>query len=380
MKKKIITFIIMGIAILICGVNAQTVDTVTVTFLINTATIPDTLQPTSTVQVRGSETPLTWTYLTGVRAVNISGDYWTATAKFLLNRGDTSRFRYKFFTNVKDSITATDVGWENNLSGNLTIDSSNRALRFGPYTGNKDTTIALQYANGGGVQPQWWKPYVPSADSVAVLFRVNMQGDQNFSGTTMKLGVRGNVAPLSWSNTIWLTREKNHGNTGQDAYDGTNFWSAWVKFPKTTPAGEIDYKFAIHAITDSANATPTYETNILTASDVQNGGNRFFMFNPTMADSTLVWKWWQNMSPGLLSFPDKVIITFKADLAAAISANGFSYSDSLFVEAGFNSSADSVYTTKMKRVGVSSKYQAADTIKTKLGTADTPRISLLPIL
>ncbi len=98
------------------------------------------------------------------------------------------RVRYQFFTNVKDSIAALDVGWENSISGNLPVDSNNRAVQFGPYTGNKDTTIALQYVNGGPSQPQWFKPFVPSTDSVAVLFRINMQSNEGFNKSTMKLG------------------------------------------------------------------------------------------------------------------------------------------------------------------------------------------------
>ena len=190
MRARFFIFILMSMMLWVFTVNAQipkinvVTDTVTVNFLINTATVPDTLHPTSFVQVRGSALPLTWTNASGVQAVNIGGDYWTATAKFLLNRGDTNRVRYKFFTNPKDSIAALDVGWENNIIG-VAIDSSNRSVRFGPYTGNKDTTIALQYVNGRTANIQFWKPYVPSADSVAVMFRVNMQSNEGFSKATM---------------------------------------------------------------------------------------------------------------------------------------------------------------------------------------------------
>jgi len=368
MKYKIPVFLLLSLMFVLSSSRALVItDTVTVTFLINTATVPDTMKATSTVQIRGSELPLTWDYSSGVRAVNISGDYWTATAKFLLNRGDTSRIRYKFFTNVKDTIAALDVGWENSITG-LPIDSNNRSLRFGPYTGNKDTTIALQYVNGRTAQIQFWKPYVPSADSVAVMFRVNMQADEGFGKTTMKMGVRGSMPPLSWSTTIFLTKEKPHGNGGQDPYDGTNFWSGVVKFPKSAAADTVHYKFVIHALADDSAASPAYENNITSAPDVGADGSRFFNFSPDMSDTTLYWKWWQNIPIPPFSGTDLVQMTFRADLAQAISENGFAYTDTLVVRTGYNNSATAIVEKRMLRVGASSKYQVIGNVVTKLGT------------
>jgi hypothetical protein len=345
---------------------AAVTDTVTVTFLINTSTVPDTLKPTSTVQVRGSGGPLVWTNLSPIIAENIGGDYWMATAKFLLNRGDTSITPYKFFTNPKDSITSTDPGWENSISDG--IFGGNRRLNLGPYTGNKDTTVPVQYVNGRITAAQFWKPYVPSTDSVAVMFRINMQSNEGFSKTAMKMGVRGNQAPLSSNTTIFLTKEKLHGNSGQSTYDGTNFWSGVIKFPKTTAAGTISYKFVIHALSDDSTASPTYETNIAAAPDVVPGGYRFFFFNPAMDDTTLFWKWWQNTPIPPFSGTDVVQMTFRADLSQAISENGFAYSDTLVVRTGYNNSATAIREKRLLRVGASSKYQAVDNITTILGT------------
>ncbi|MGD0339575.1 MAG: T9SS type A sorting domain-containing protein [Bacteroidota bacterium] len=375
MRTRITIFSLMSMILGVFAVNAQTVnnaalttDTVNVTFLINTSTIPDTLRSTSTVQVRGSMLPLTWDDTTGVRATNIGGDYWTATAKFLLNRGDTAKVRYKFFTNVNDSVSKTDGGWENNISGIYAIDSNNRALRFGPYTGNKDTTIALQYANGRTAQVQWWKPYVPSDDSVAVMFRVNMQSDEGFSKTTMKMGVRGSMAPLSWNTTIFLTKEASHGNGGQTAYDGTNFWSRVIKFPKSAAADTVHYKFVILPSTADSSADPAYENDIAAAPDVGGDGYRFFKFRPDMPDTTLYWKWWQNTPVPPFSGKDVVAVTFRADLAQAITENGFTYSDTLVVRTGYNNSAVTIREKRLLRVGTSSKYSGTDYPTTILGT------------
>ncbi len=374
MKYKIIVFLLMSMMFVFYSSVAQTIDTVTVTFLINTSTIPDTMKATSTVQVRGDTPPLSWDSSiplfkndsTKVFAKNIGGDYWTATVKFPLKRDSSKTILYKFFTNVKDSIVESDVGWENNLTG--VGQNGNRMLKIGPYTGNTDTAIALQYANGRTIQAQFWKPYVPSADSVAVMFRVNMQANEGFNKSTMKLGVRGDMAPLSMSTTIFLKKESSHGNGGQDPYDGTNFWSAVVKFPKTAVADTVHYKFVIHALADDSAASPAYENNITAAPDVGANGYRFFNFRPDMPDTTLYWKFWQNMPPGIIAFSDNVIITFRADLARAISENGFAYGDTLVVRSGYINSASSIREKKMLRVGASSKYQVVDTVTTKLRT------------
>jgi len=94
MRTRITIFSFLCILLLGATVFAQT-DTVTVHFLISTASSADTLGTASTVQIRGSMLPLTWDYLTGCRAVQIEGDYWMGTTQFLLNRGDTARVRYK---------------------------------------------------------------------------------------------------------------------------------------------------------------------------------------------------------------------------------------------------------------------------------------------
>jgi hypothetical protein len=364
MRTRITIFILLSILFFGFTASAQT-DTVTVRFLINTMTSSDTLGPKSTVQVRGSMLPLTWDYLTGCRAVNIDGDYWTATAKFLLNRGDTARFRYKFFVNYQENITASDGGWESNING-LAIDSANRGSRFGPYTGNKDTTIALQYFNGKGAQDQWWKPYDPQMDSVMMMFRVNMQADEGFSKTGMKVGVRGSMPPLSMDTTIFLSRESPNQNGW--TYDGTNFWSAPVKFPRSAAANTIRYKYVVHLNADNSTAVPTWETNIVAAPDVDGDGYRFVKFRPDMPDTTLYWKWWQNTPLPPFSGTDVVKITFRADLAQAIMENGFVYGDTLVVRTGYISSAVSVQETKMTRIATSSKYSASPNVTTKLGT------------
>jgi hypothetical protein len=354
--RRFTLFILTGVLLILTSTIgfAQT-DTVYVTFLVNTSTIPDTLLPTSTVQLRGSLPTFTWDN-NSVKMTNIGGDYWKAIVPFPVSRGDTLQGFYKIFTNVKPVIDGSDGGWENNS----TDGSSNRPLKIGPVTGRMDTILPLQYANGTkSNQPQYWRPYVPVTDSVAVMFRVNLQSNEGFNKATMKIGIRGALAPLDWGNSIFFTQESNHGNNGQTGYDGTNFWSTVVKFPKTAAATVAEYKFVIHNVADLPNASPTWEST----------SNRSFPFNPVMSDTTLYWAWYNNQIMLPFSGRDTVIMTFRADLAKAISENGFAYTDTLVVRSGYVSSAVAIREKRMLRVGISSKYQAIDTVITKSGAS-----------
>jgi hypothetical protein len=87
-----------------------------------------------------------------------------------------------------------------------------------------------------------------------------------------------------------------------------------------------------------------------------------------MADTTLYWKWWQNTPIPPFSGTDVVSLTFRADLAQAISENGFAYGDTIVVRSGYNNSATAIVEKRITRVGASSKYQGTASITTKLGT------------
>jgi len=80
-----------------------------VTFLVNTATVPDTIRPTSVVVVTGSGTPVDAdTVMTswgaGRALTNIGGDYWKTTLSFAT--GDTAVYK----------IRIAGGGWEKDLS------------------------------------------------------------------------------------------------------------------------------------------------------------------------------------------------------------------------------------------------------------------------
>ena len=159
MTKRFLYLSVAMVALFAISSFAQTVN---VTFIVNTAAVPDTLKANSVVQIRGSELPLTWDDKTGVTLQNIGGDYWKGTAQF--TTGKTVQF--KLFTNASNPLGG---GWENNL----TDASGNRIL----IVGTKDTTLPLQFVNGSpAVQDQYWKPYKVLPDSISLWLRVDMQG------------------------------------------------------------------------------------------------------------------------------------------------------------------------------------------------------------
>ncbi|HAL56912.1 MAG TPA: hypothetical protein DCP63_10675, partial [Bacteroidetes bacterium] len=266
------------------SVPAQAQDSVSVTIWANTASVPDTMKPTSFVQVRGSAAVLgPWS--PGSKAIlsYVSGDYWRGTVKF--KKGDT--VQYKFFTNANSSLTSSieHQGWENDL-----LDPSGNRILVVP---TRDTTLPIQFVNGSpNKQNQYWRPYRES-DSIDVLFRINMAGNESFNKNTQFMGVRGGTAPLDWGTSIVLTREDQHGNGGSRQYDGTNFWSTTAKFPASALASDAEYKFVILSANSPSAGVVAWEDGIRAAPDVKGGGNRFIAKGVTK-DTTLAWKWWAN--------------------------------------------------------------------------------------
>ena len=146
MNKKLTSAIVLVGLLLVCLIASSNIavaqtaaDSVNVTFLVNTSTVPDTMRPTSFVQIRGDR-PLLGPWSKDSKAIltNAGGDYWVGTFKF--KKGDS--FPYKFFTNHNPSLTPEiqDNGWEQNL----TDPSGNRLLTVG----QRDTVLPLQYEIG----------------------------------------------------------------------------------------------------------------------------------------------------------------------------------------------------------------------------------------
>ncbi len=338
----------------VCSLTA-TGQTVTVTFVANTATVPDTLKPNSTVQVRGSLAPLTWDGKTGVTLLNVGGDYWSGTATF--HTGDTVQF--KFYTNAVDALGSREhQGWEQNS----TDPSGNRIL----IVGARDTTLPLQFVNGSPVnQPQYWTPYVPS-DSIDLWFRVNMQGKEDFNAAQWVMGVRGSnnkdwgvTGDLNWGKTAFLKQETQHGNGGSRQYNGENFWSGRLRVPtgKWDPGQECEFKFVIMKRGDPDSANP------LTWANVQMKTKLPY----TAQDTTIYWHWWDDLPPAPFKGSDTVIVTYRADMSRAISSRGFRPGDSVFVRSGFAGtgrtlSSLSPTNTMLVKQGFTNVYAATETL------------------
>jgi photosystem II stability/assembly factor-like uncharacterized protein len=338
-------------------------DSVNVTFWANTSTVPDTLKSNSFVQIRGSA-PIFGPWSSGSKAIltNVAGDYWKGTYKMKV--GDT--IQYKFFTNAKSPLpsTANDQGWENNLSD----PSTNRIL----IVGLSDMTIPVQYVNGTPKpQAQFFTPYVNQADSVELYFRINMQGNESFKKATQYMGVKGGFAGTyydGWGKAVVLTQEANHGNGGSQQYDGTNFWSGYVRVPKSTVASSIEYKFVIMDAPSPTAGVVAWEEGIRPAPDAP--GNRVISSNAGTSDTTLYWKWWANAPYAGFTGSDTVIVTFRANLQAAIAQRGFTFSDTLQVRSGYGATAKDVRTKAMTRSGLTGTiFTATDTVIAAVGKA-----------
>jgi hypothetical protein len=332
---------------------------VKVTFRINTATVPDTIVKNSFVQVRGSSPPLTWGDNSQVLATQVSGDYWTASGTF----ASGAAVEYKFFTNGGG---AKDRGWESDVAG------GNRRL----VVGTRDTTLPLQFVNASTAftQPnQYYTPWTASPDSVAVMFRVNMEGDEGFGASGLLMGVRGGKAPLEWGRTFVLKREASHSNGGQASYNGANIWSGILKFAKSAlSAGEkIEYKFVKTNSADPSAPVVEWEDNIRSAPDVS--GNRFFTVASGQGDTTLYWKWWRNVPPSPFTVSDTVVIEFRADLTAAIQNRGFTPGDTVWANYGYGSSARGLagqappITKRLVKQGFTNIYAVKDTVVSGVG-------------
>ena len=265
-----VVFLVMLIAL---PVSAQ----INVTFRVNTATAPDTLNDTGFVQIRGAlngQAPGTlpdgktidWGSTSQLIMNSEGGDYWSLT--FQMNPDDT--LRYKFWVGF-DAATGIshNGGWESDINPTNGLDAGNRAF----VSGSSDTTVDLQFFNGtGSNQEQLWRPYVAKTDSIAIYFRVNMGGvtellqfDPAVNGP---VGVRGDDGTsggvLNWGTTnVVLSREDNSVNDG-------SFWSGTAFVPKDSlTAGSVqNYKFFIENSGDidwetGDNRTFTYTTSLV---------------------------------------------------------------------------------------------------------------------
>ncbi|MCD6117641.1 T9SS type A sorting domain-containing protein [bacterium] len=351
-------FTLLAVLVLLLAVAALNAQTVNVTFLVNTAAVPDTLGPNSVVQLRGSGGDLTWDGGSAIFLHNVGGDYWQGTYAFPAN----TTIEYKFYTNAEHDTVYAGAGWEHQgWEGDLA--GGNRQLVLG----GVDTTLDLQFVNGWKQgATQFEAPYETNDTTAVVYVRVNMQGWDDFNPNTQVIGLRGSntsdwgeTGDISWGTTYPLTRETNHVNGGSQRYSGGYFYSGAVHVPNTYIGGSIQYKVVVH----NAGADLSEDWgNMVYNSDHQD------VVRVSADDTTAHWFWFDDHKPIIVNHQDTVIVNFQADMSKAITNRGFAYGDTIEVRSGYFGTASAVSIKQMVRQGFTNIYAATDTIISSVGS------------
>jgi hypothetical protein len=344
---------IIGVIALLVGVMSPEIHAQTrqVTFIVNTATVPDTLLPASDVRITGSGAALT-NWGSGVACTNIGGDYWSATVG--LNDDDTVRYKIRIGGN----------GWEENVDEPYGLGGNDRAFIVDNHA---DTTLPVQFWNNGPRRPQYFRPWTDQPDTfINVYFRVDMQGiiqsgafNWNDLADGDSVGVRGDGkgGDMNWAPTFYLTRESPPTNSASAfTVPANSFFSGRVRFRKSqVNAGDvIQYKFLIGA--DWGR------------DEYQGHPNRTFPIPQGLKDTTLQYVYFNDQRPNQRANGDTCIVTFRANMQAAIQKGGFSIGDTVVARSGFFGTAmQSGREIRLLRQGLSTTYAATDTVISSVG-------------
>ncbi len=358
--KKILLLLV---ALLLIGVmnqgSAVYAQTHQVTFILNTATVPDTLPVVgSNIQIRGGlvnsgTSPITWNDDPQNNMTHIGGDYWSTT--LTLNTNDTLAYKY-----VVSYVGNT--GWEQNtVSQYPGIQNTNRDY----ICGNSDTTLEVEFwNNGSGNNPQYFRPWTAAPDSMmSVYFRVNMSGPMSsgsfsYNNNTDTVAVRGGGplgGDLNWAPSYYLTKESPASNGAGYTIPAATFWSGRLMIPKSgvTEGESISYKFLIG-----------FDWG---RDELQGQANRSFTVPVGLKDTTLQWVFYNNERPSAIVNQDTVVVNYYCDMAKALSSGGFTFGDTLYVQSGFFGTT----TTPSRQITmenvISSLYNATDTLVTSIG-------------
>lgn len=351
MKRFLLLVIVLVLAAMnTVSLNAQTSQ---VTFIVNTATVPDTLVPASDVRITGSAAAITG-WGAGVALTNIGGDYWSTTVA--LNDNDTVFYKIKI----------NGGGWEQNLNDPYGLNTGNRAYIVDAH---HDTTLPVQFWNNGPQQEQYFRPWTAVADTfMNVYFRVDMQGIIQSGAFNWhepddgdSVGVRGDGMggpDLNWAPTFYLTREVAPTNSATAFNVPPNsFFSGRLRFRKSqlTPGAVVNYKFIIGG--DWGR------------DEYQGHPNRTFPIPVGLQDTTLQYVYYNDQRPNQRVNADTCIITFRANMGSAIQNGGFSIGDTVVVRSGFfGTGAESGREKRLIRQGLSTNYQVVDTIVTSIAS------------
>lgn len=288
---------------------------INVTVRFNSSTILDTFKVNHYVQIRGELNGqedvllpdyknVAWDEASGLVLHNVGGDYWEI--KFKMMPDDT--LAYKFWAGY-NSTTGTPLpwtGWEGDLTDPNNVAGNNRVF----ISGTTDTVLAVQYFNGTTSQKaQYFRPWTDYPDSVAVHFRINMEGLEqatDFDPTVdIPVMVYGGL-PLGtsddpWASFLTLTREATDGIA-------SSMWSG-TKYIATADAAEgvtQSFKF----VYSPGGSGEAWEDNI---------ANHTFTFSTELAagdvDTTLYWTYFDGRAPHI-GDPVNTDITWTMDPGA----------------------------------------------------------------
>lgn len=211
---------------------------VTVTFRVNTSTIPDTLGEDGFVQLRGNfiatldsaaygAQQVTWGSESTPVAMNDGGDYWSVD--FTMASGDT--LVYKYFAGHDMNTGVNGNGWE----------SGDNYMYVLPEGTSEDVVLDVEYFNAGNGRVA---PFTSESDSLTLFFRVNVGAqiqDDSFNPTTHKVGIRGSGSFFTndWGAGDYLTKGGESGNN--------TFYEGAFRVQKDSAANinDISYKFVI---------------------------------------------------------------------------------------------------------------------------------------
>ncbi len=235
-------------------------DPINVTFMVNTATVGDTLTAENgLVQLRGAingeEGDVNWS-AQSVALDNIGGDYWQITLE--LNPGDA--MMYKFWAGfAADTSAASGGDWEGGDDRSFSV----------PEDQTEDMMVETFFNR--------IELFEAKEDTVAIYFRVNLAGyiqdgefDHEEDGGTV--GLRGADPYLDWGATHILERE---GDT--DFYSGLLFANVDTIAQR---GPNFEYKFVF-----GAGDAVTWE----------DGDNKQGMFAAT--DTTVHWTYFNDNAP-----------------------------------------------------------------------------------
>ena len=151
-------------------------DTVSVTFTVNTSTVPDTVNAENySVYINGAikgagagqafaggET-ITWDANATATLANVGGDYWSATYKMVA--GDTLLYKYRYKNDLlNESDDENGFATTNNPAG---WDTRGMVV-------TADTVLPVQYYNdrSDSPEPGTLAPFTSKEDTLTVFFRV----------------------------------------------------------------------------------------------------------------------------------------------------------------------------------------------------------------